>query len=122
MEYYTRIEWGAISGASPEVLDSLSRALLLDDAEPGPPVQSGACHEPGGTAFVRNGRMDLLTVNQLARTFYTELYGIPGQRPNIARHAFLDERARLFYPRWEAAAAGVLGGNGIFRGSPSGGS
>src|SRR5690606_6890939 len=33
IEYYTRLERGAISGASPEVLDSLAKALQLDDAE-----------------------------------------------------------------------------------------
>lgn len=33
IEYYTRLERGAIGGASPEVLDALARALLLDDAE-----------------------------------------------------------------------------------------
>ena len=33
VEYYTRLERGSIRGASPQVLDSLARALLLDDAE-----------------------------------------------------------------------------------------
>lgn len=33
VEYYTRLERGGISGASPEVLSALARALLLDDAE-----------------------------------------------------------------------------------------
>ena len=33
VEYYTRLERGSISGASPEILDALARALLLDDAE-----------------------------------------------------------------------------------------
>ena len=32
VEYYTRLERGAISGASPEVLDALARALRLDEA------------------------------------------------------------------------------------------
>src|SRR5699024_5960687 len=57
-----------------------------------------------GPAFVRNGRMDLLAVNPLARAFYAELYDMPGQVPNIARHAFLDERARAFYPDWDGFA------------------
>ena len=33
VEYYTRLERGAISGASPGVLDSIAKALRLDDAE-----------------------------------------------------------------------------------------
>jgi hypothetical protein len=48
--------------------------------------------------------MDLLSVNLLARAFYKELYEMPGQPPNIARHAFLDERAFEFYPDWEGLA------------------
>ena len=131
VEYYIRLERGAISGASPEVLDSLAKALLLDDAERAhlfdlahaaspvarPPrrrnPRSWAPHRSlqwtldavtAGPAFVRNGRMDLLAVNPLARAFYHELYDMPGQPPNIARHAFLDERARAFYPDWEAFA------------------
>jgi Helix-turn-helix domain len=33
VEYYTRMERGAISGAAPQVLESIARALCLDDAE-----------------------------------------------------------------------------------------
>lgn len=131
VEYYTRIERGTISGASPEVLDSLARALLLDDAERAhlfnlahaaspvarPPrrrnAKSWAPHRSlqwaldavtAGPAFVRNGRMDLLAVNPLARAFYAELYDMPGQPPNLARHLFLDQRARVFYPDWDTFA------------------
>ncbi|MDS2171469.1 helix-turn-helix transcriptional regulator [Nesterenkonia sp. CL21] len=131
VEYYTRIERGAISGASPEVLDSLAKALRLDDAErahlfdlahaanpvarpprkrpskcwsPHPALQWALDAVTTGPAFVRNGRMDLLAVNPLARAFYSELYDMPGQPPNIARHAFLDDRAQVFYPDWDAFA------------------
>lgn len=131
IEYYTKLERGAISSASPEVLDSLARALRLDDAERAhlfdlahaanpvarPPKRrnpkSWAPHQSlqwvldavtAGPAFVRNGRMDLLAVNPLARAFYKELYEMPGATPNIARHAFLDERAHAFYPDWDGFA------------------
>ncbi|MCI1748152.1 MAG: helix-turn-helix transcriptional regulator [Acidipropionibacterium sp.] len=131
VEYYTKLERGAISGASPEVLDALARALRLDDAERAhlfdlasaaspvarpPRRRNPRCWAPhprlqwvldsitAGPAFVRNGRMDLLSVNLLARAFYKELYEMPGQPPNIARHAFLDERAFEFYPDWEGLA------------------
>ena len=48
--------------------------------------------------------MDLLAVNPLARAFYKDLYDMPGQRPNIARFTFLDERAFEFYPDWNEFA------------------
>lgn len=131
VEYYTKLERGAISGASPEVLDALARALLLDDAERAhlfdlahaagpvarPPKRRGpASWTPhpglrwvldavtGGPAFVRNGRMDIVAANPLARAFYRHVYDMPGTPPNIARFTFLDERAREFYPDWESFA------------------
>ena len=130
VEYYTKLERGAISGASPEVLDALAAALRLDDAErahlfnlaqaaspvarprrrtsrgwsPHRSLQWALDAVMAGPAFVRNGRMDLLAVNRLARAFYAELYDMPGQPPNIARHTFLDDRARAFYPDWDTFA------------------
>ncbi len=131
VEYYTRIERGAIHSASPEVLDALARALLLDDAErahlfnlahaASPVARPARRRNPttwtahhslqwvldgvtAGPAFVRNGRMDLLAVNPLARAFYADVYDMPGQPPNIARFTFLDHRAHDFYPDWGAFA------------------
>ncbi|RZL84599.1 MAG: XRE family transcriptional regulator [Rhodococcus sp. (in: high G+C Gram-positive bacteria)] len=131
VEYYTRLERGAISGASPEVLDSLARALCLDDAERAhlfdlahaaspvarPPKRrnpkSWAPHRSlqwaldaisGGPAFVRNGRMDIVAANMLGRAFYKDVYDMPGQPPNLARFTFLDDRAFQFYPDWEMFA------------------
>ncbi|ASN37774.1 transcriptional regulator [Arthrobacter sp. 7749] len=131
IEYYTRIERGSISGVSPEILDALAKALRLDEAERAhlfdlahaaspvarPPrrrnPKTWAAHQSlqwvldaitAGPAFVRNGRMDILAVNPLARAFYKDVYDMPGQPPNIARHAFLDARARDFYPDWELFA------------------
>lgn len=131
VEYYTRLERGAISGASGQVLESIARALCLDDAErahllnlanaSGPAARrprrrSSKSYVPhqslqwaldavtAGPAFVRNGRMDLLAVNPLARAFYKDCYEMPGQSPNIARFTFLDERAHQFYPDWDAFA------------------
>lgn len=131
VEYYTKLERGAISGASPEILDALARALRLDTAERAhlfdlahaaspvarPPRKRNAkCWSPhpslqwtldavtAGPAFVRNGRMDLLAANSLGRAFYKDVYDMPGQSPNIARFTFLDERAHEFYPDWDAFA------------------
>ncbi len=131
VEYYTKIERGHISGASPEILDALAKALRLDDAERAhlfdlahaaspvarpPRRRSPKCWTPhpslqwvldavtDGPAFVRNGRMDILATNPLARAFYRDVFDMPGQPPNIARFTFLDERANEFYPDWEAFA------------------
>lgn len=131
VDYYTRIERGSITGVSPEVLDGLAKALLLDDAEhaylldlaraanrvvtptrrrdvgtwvPHRSLQWALDAVTDGVAFVRNGRMDLLAVNPLARAFYAQVYDLPQHPPNIARHAFFDERARAFYPDWDGLA------------------
>lgn len=131
VEYYTRLERGTISGASPEVLDGLAKALRLDDAErahlfdlahaaspvsrppkrrsskgwrPHQSLQWALDAVTAGPAFVRNGRMDLLAVNPLARAFYKDAFGVPGQVPNLARFTFLDERSDEFYPDWDAFA------------------
>jgi transcriptional regulator with XRE-family HTH domain len=131
VEYYTRLERGAISGASPQVLASIARALCLNDAERAhlfnlanaaspaarPPrrrtSKSYVPHQSlqwaldaitAGPAFVRNGRMDLLAGNPLMRAFYKDCYEMPGQPPNLARYTFLDERAHEFYPDWDAFA------------------
>ncbi|WP_153142800.1 helix-turn-helix transcriptional regulator [Nesterenkonia halophila] len=131
VEYYTRLERGAIDGASPEVLDSIARALLLGDAERAhlfdlaqaaspvarPPRRRSARRwtphrglqwaldaVTAGPAFVRNGRMDLLAANPLAQAFYQQVYDMPGRPPNIARYIFLDQRALDFHPEWDAVA------------------
>lgn len=103
VEYYTKLERGAIAGASPAVLDAIARALQLDDAErthlfrlaraadgssailaprrrpgkrwtPRPSLQWALDSVTAGPAIVRNGRMDLLAANQLGRAMHVALY------------------------------------------------
>lgn len=131
VEYYTRIERGTINGASPQVLEGIAQALRLDAGErehlfhlaqaANPVARAPRRRNPkswvphqilqwvldavtAGPAFVRNGRMDLLAANQLARAFYCDVYQMPGQPPNLARFTFFDERAVDFYPDWELFA------------------
>lgn len=131
VEYYTKLERGAISSASPEVLDAIAKALRLGDAERAylfdlahaaspvarPPRKRSTKHwmphtslqwildgVTAGPAFVRNGRMDLLAASSLARAFYKDAYDMPGQPPNLARFTFLDRRSRDFYPDWDSFA------------------
>jgi transcriptional regulator with XRE-family HTH domain len=134
IEYYSRLERGALAGVSASVLDAIARALRLDDAErahllhlaqaaegtsqllrprrrsrrgwsPRPSLSWVLDTITGGPALVRNGRMDLLATNPLGRALHSSLYErSPGAVPNFARYTFLDEDAERFYPDWDTAA------------------
>ncbi|MFE4481400.1 MULTISPECIES: helix-turn-helix transcriptional regulator [Streptomycetaceae] len=133
VEYYAKLERGNLAGVSPAVLEAVARALQLDDAERAHLLHlaqaadgSDTLARPrrrtsrqwkahrslqclldavtAGPAFVRNGRMDLLAANQLARAFYAEVYDVPGNQKNLARFQFLDPASRHFYPDWDQAA------------------
>ena len=124
VEYYSRLERGNLAGVSEEVLDALSRALELDDAERAhlhdlaraassrPATRKRAQPEyvreslqttldviTAAPAVVNNGRGDLIAANALARALYSEMYVQSQQRPvNQPRFVFLDPRATTFYP------------------------
>jgi transcriptional regulator with XRE-family HTH domain len=132
VEYYGRLERGELAGASEAVLDAVATALRMDDAErahlfdlaraaagaaslrpkrrpsrwtvpPGLQVTLDAI--TAGPAFVRNGRLDIVAANALARAFYRPVFDLDAKRPNIARFQFLDEEhSREFYPEWDSAA------------------
>ncbi|MEU2610220.1 helix-turn-helix transcriptional regulator [Micromonospora sp. NPDC007271] len=133
IEYYSKLERGSLAGVSPGVLNAIARALQLDEAERAhlfdlaraadgsstlmrprrrtarqwsvrPSLQWALDAVTQGPAFVRNGRMDLLAGNRLARAFYAEVYAQQQRPANIARHTFLDEKAHRFYPDWDIAA------------------
>jgi transcriptional regulator with XRE-family HTH domain len=135
IEYYSKLERGALAGVSAGVLEAIARALQLDDAErahllnlaraadgtsgivrpgrkrpkdkqwtPHPSLQWTLDAVTAGPAFVRNGRMDLLAVNQLARAFYAPVYASRQQPANIARFQFLDPASYEFYPDWDLFA------------------
>ncbi|MGW5849922.1 helix-turn-helix transcriptional regulator [Streptomyces sp. NPDC055254] len=134
VEYYAKLERGNLAGVSPAVLEAVARALRLDDAERAHLLHlaraadgSDALTRPrrrstkdrwkphrslqwtldaitAGPAFVRNGRMDILAANRLARAFYSDVYAAPGNQSNLARFNFLDPASRRFYPDWELFA------------------
>ena len=130
IEYYTRLERGNLEGVSEDVLEGLSRALQLDDAERAhlfdltraaarskrprrytapkqrvrPGVQLALDAITGAPAFVGNRRLDILAANQLGYALYCDLYDKPARPANHARFIFFDERARSFYLNWELAA------------------
>jgi transcriptional regulator with XRE-family HTH domain len=133
VEYYAKLERGALAGVSASVLDGVARALQLDDAERAHlfhlahaadgtaagmrprrrpakrwtprPTLSWVLDRFTGPAIVRNGRMDLLACNQLGRAMHASLYEAqPGEPPNFAQFTFLQDAGRTFYPNWDEAA------------------
>jgi transcriptional regulator with XRE-family HTH domain len=128
--YYTRLERGDIGGVSDSVLEALSTALQLDEAErahlfdlvrsshptPSRPRQRKASQRvrpdvqwtldaiTGAAAFVGNNRLDLLAANQLGRALFADLFAAATGPANNARFVFLDQRAETFYCDWERAA------------------
>lgn len=133
IEYYAKLERGAIAGASSSVLEAIAQALRLDDTErahlfdlaraaDGIPTSGRSrrrASKPGvcrpslqwaleaitdGVAFVRNQQQDLVATNALGRVFYSPLIGDGGRTPNLARFQFLDPAARDFYPDWDLFA------------------
>ena len=136
VEYYAKLERGALAGVSPGVLDALARALQLDDAERAHLVRL-AQEANGSSALLRrprrakkqavrpslqwsldvitapatvvNNRADLLAANLLGRAMFSDLYADPTGVPNFARFTFLDSAARRFYPDWNLFADMTVG-------------
>lgn len=131
VEYYTKLERGALGGVSPGILEALARALCLDDAErahllrlareadgsnallrtrPRPrrstvrPSLQWSLDTIATPAIIGNNRLDLVAANHLGRAMYHDLFADPSVPPNFARHTFLDSAARRFYPDWALAA------------------
>jgi transcriptional regulator with XRE-family HTH domain len=120
VEYYTRLERGNVGGVSDAVLDGLTHALQLDEAERdhlhrlvrtasarGPSRRVPANKRVRPTiqrildlmptpAYLRNGRFDILAANDLGRALYSPLYE-ETDTPNSARFAFLSPVASEFF-------------------------
>ncbi|MGB8020577.1 MAG: helix-turn-helix transcriptional regulator [Candidatus Nanopelagicales bacterium] len=132
IEYYSKLERGALAGVSPQVLDAIARALQLDEAERAHLFHLGDA-AAGTTAIIRptrratnrwtprpslqwtldaitspaivvNDRMDLLATNLLGRAMHHDLCTGSSTPPNFARFTFLDDAAHAFYPDWDTAA------------------
>lgn len=135
VEYYTRLERGEARGVSDEVLESVSRALQLDEAERAhlldlvrmadlrrPARRTSGRHEVRASirrvvdaltavpAFVYNTRHDILYANPLAEALFIEVFSDPVRPPNTARYIFLDPRAKTFYADWDVVAHDVVAG------------
>jgi len=132
VDYYTRLERGNAGGASESVLDSLARALQLDDVERTHLFHLARASQPstrtprsgtasvrasvqtlldamtGAPGFVRNGRLDILGANMLGRALYAPHLEDRRRPPNTARFVFLDPRSREFYVDWDDVAHDVV--------------
>jgi transcriptional regulator with XRE-family HTH domain len=132
VDYYTRLERGNARGVSDQVLESLARALQLNEAEhthlfdlvraanAGPAKRRPPRHQvrPGiqrildamatAPAYVRNARLDVLATNSLGRALFSPLFEDPARPPNLARFIFLDPAAQDFYEDWETVAADIV--------------
>jgi len=135
-DYYTRLEKGNLTGVSDSVLDAIARALQLDEVERAhlfdlaraantsaarvprrrmppqqvrPSVQRILDTMTETAAFVRNGRLDILSANQLGYTLYSPVFADPARPVNLARFIFLDSRAPEFYADWDGIANAAVG-------------
>jgi transcriptional regulator with XRE-family HTH domain len=131
VEYYIRLERGNVKGVSEAVLESLVRALQLDDAERNHLYDLVRTANEGATprsrrvsaaphvnetlqqlldamrdvpAFVQNGRLDVLATNTLGQALFSQMFEQPQRPPNFARYVFLDPRAGDFYRDWNVVA------------------
>jgi transcriptional regulator with XRE-family HTH domain len=121
-DYLVRLEQGRVGRPSPEIVESLARALLLDDAERRHLFRLASATEPptgrGDGTVVRPGlellvrslepspavllsrRLDLLVWNPTGEL----LLGPFGDERNYARLLFADPATRAMHVDWEDAA------------------
>lgn len=123
VDYYTRMERGSLAGASEGVLDALASALQLDEAERDhllalaresgqrgsrrrrrapktvrPALQQVLDAITDAPAWIRNGRHDVLAMNQLARALYAPILADPRRPANTTRWLYLfPEAAEEFF-------------------------
>jgi transcriptional regulator with XRE-family HTH domain len=127
-EYYKRLERGNAGGVSEAVLDGVSRALHLDEAEHAhlhelvraanegtrPQRQRRTRKQQLSAAmqqtidamstvpvFIQNGRLDAIATNTLGRALFAPMFEDARSPVNAARFLFLDERSQDFYRDWE---------------------
>lgn len=119
-DYYTRLERGSVRGVSDAVLEAVSSALQLDEAErahlmdlaraANSPSRQGPRRPPqqrvrpgvlrlldgmtGAVAIVQNGRSDVLAANVLGRALYAPVFNSAAQFDSVSSPAS-DTSARL---------------------------
>lgn len=132
VEYYTRLERGNARGMSESVLEGISRALQLDEAERAHLVDLVRAANKTGTtrrrptqqrvrlglqrivdsmtmpAVVQNGRLDVLYANELGRALFPGMFSDLSRPANSARYFFLEQDATEFYVEWDSIANDIV--------------
>jgi transcriptional regulator with XRE-family HTH domain len=131
--YYTRLEQGNGRNVSVEVLDSIARALRLDDAEQAHLIHlaKGKQHKKralgrtqqvrpaltqlldmmeGVPAYIYGRRSEILAWNRMAAAVFGDWSELPAQDRNWARLVFLRPDYRDLFVDWEQKAIDVVCG------------
>ena len=133
-DYYAKMERGNLTGVSPEILDSVARALRLDEAETEhlqdlartatpalsrrrprtgdssvrPSLQRFLDAITGAPAYVMTQRKDIVATNALGRALMVPMLKDPSNGDNLARFTFFSPAARTFFPDWEQGADSIV--------------
>ena len=135
-EYYKRLERGNAAGVSEAVIDGVSRALQLDEAEHAhlcdlvraanagahPQQRARTARTTQLTSgmrqtidamstvpvYVQNGRLDAVATNTFGAALFSELLDVARPPANAARFMFLEPRAQIFYREWEAQTRQIV--------------
>lgn len=129
--YYTRLEQGNGRNVSAEVLDAISRALRLTDAEHAhlthlakpkqhkkkqgarPQQVRGALRQlldtlDGVPAYITGRRSDVLVWNRMAAAVFGDWAELPAQERNWARMVFLRPEYHDLFVEWEQKAIDIV--------------
>jgi transcriptional regulator with XRE-family HTH domain len=129
--WYTWLEQGRGGAPSADVLDRISRALMLTDVEHehlfllglGRPPEVRYRKDEGVTprlqrvldalepspALIRTAIWDVVAWNRAATVMLTDYGSLPPEQRNILRFIFLDPRVRAAQYDWESVARFVVG-------------
>jgi transcriptional regulator with XRE-family HTH domain len=129
--WYTWLEQGRGGAPSADVLDRISRALMLTDVERehlfllglGRPPDVQFRQDDGITprlqrvldalepspALIRNAAWDVVAWNRAATVMLIDYAALPPAQRNILRYMFLDPRARAAQYDWDSVAQFVVG-------------
>jgi transcriptional regulator with XRE-family HTH domain len=130
VEYYVRIERGGLAGTSEVVLDAVAAALQLTEAErdhlfhlarqsgtagdrrhrQSPATARPALQEvldaiTAAPAVIRNGRYDVIAMNELGRALYSPVLANPRRPANPARFVYVNPiEAEKFFVDYQQVA------------------
>jgi transcriptional regulator with XRE-family HTH domain len=129
--WYTWLEQGRGGAPSADVLDRISRALMLTDVERehlfllglGRPPEVRYRKDDGVTprlqrvldalepspALIRTATWDVVAWNRAATVMLTDYGSLPPEQRNVLRFIFLDPRVRAAQYDWESVARFVVG-------------